>query len=209
MTDQTIFTGTIQNPYREFTLNIAAGASDIIYFDHSSLAVLALTGGSMSVQIGNSGSETSVIGSGMGFEYMDGEGRPAAVRNVRIFNRGSTSMVVTVGLAMGKINDRRLSLVGVVTVDLDKSTVIDDKPDVALNNGSATPIYASDGATREVHISNLLSNGVVIRVGSASVGAARGAEVGIGETRIITTAADIYAYVGSAGKSVGVMRVKD
>ncbi len=100
-------------------------------------------------------------------------------------------------------------IAGTVTVEETKAETFATFPDVALANGVATLLIAASTSRRQVHISNLVANGVPIRVGDASVGAARGAEVGIGSTYIIDTSDDVYAFVGSAGKSVGISTVSD
>ncbi len=96
-----------------------------------------------------------------------------------------------------------------VTTEETKAETFASVVDITLNNGAATLIAAASGTRRQIHISNLLANGGTIRVGDSSVGAARGVEVGIGSTYIIETSADVYAYVGSNGKSIGVATVSD
>ena len=103
--------GSIQNPYKEFTFTLAAGARTDIFYDFSYFRVMSLSGASLlSVVFGGTGAETSVIGAGVGIDL------PAPVNKVQIVNNDVTTMTITVALSMGRINDDRLNISGNVSV---------------------------------------------------------------------------------------------
>ncbi len=205
-----IIDGTVQNPYREFTYTIGAGESQIVAYDHTTIRILSLTSGaSLQMQFGQSGDRTSLIGAGMGFEYVDGEGQPLALRNVVLYNAGGSPLTVTVGMAIGKVSDNRLTVTGTLATLEVKAATLDSLADVAMNNGSATLLAAADSTRRELIVTNLLANAVSGRVGDSGVGAANGVELQAGDSITLTTTAAVYGFVGSASKNFAVTAVKD
>ena len=200
----------VQNPYREFTETIPAGQSIDVRYDHNSLRILALTAGAtLQVQFGQSGSKTSLVGAGMGFEYTDGEGRPIALRSVRLFNGGGAPLTVTVGAAIGKVADNRLTVSGTLTTIEVKAGTFDSLTDVALTNGSATQLDVSDASRRELIVTNVLANAVSMRVGDSGVSATNGIELQPGDSVALTTTAAVFAYIVGAGKFAAVTEIKD
>lgn len=200
MADILIQQGFSQNPYQEFTYTIAAGKRETMFYDHRYFRVMSQSGGTLKVRFGDSGQDTTVVGSGIGVEHI------GAIRKAEIINTHATdSMTVTVAASMGNISDSRLSLSGTITVNQVLPSTIATVADVAMGTGAATLIAALDSTRKAIHISNILANGQICRIGDSNVAAARGAELGIGETRIITNTAAVYGYFVGAGKSIGVM----
>jgi hypothetical protein len=200
MADLQITQGTIQNPYQEYTFTIAAGKREPVFFDHRYFRVMSQSGGTLKVRFGDSGSETSIVGAGIGVEHLQ------AINKLELINSHATdSMTITIAVSMGSISDSRLSLTGTITVNQVIASTIATVADIAMGTGAATLIAALDSTRKAIHISNILANGQICRVGDSNVGAARGAELGIGETRIITNTAAVYGYFVGAGKSIGVM----
>jgi len=93
-------------------------------------------------------------------------------------------------------------------VTFQKPTTINTVADVALAAGAATQILPADSARQQALITNLTGNASNIRVGDLNVAAARGVQVGIGQT---ITLAGIQAIFGFSAtlESVGVTVVKD
>lgn len=160
--------GSLQNPYQEFTLTIPASGSDVIRFDHANIRILAVSGGALKIQVSDTGAPSSVIGAGMGFNYTDDEGRPLAVKNVRLLNSGGTTMTVTVGLSMHGVSDNRLSISGTITV----------------GNTEATPLW-----TQEQRPVNTAEAQVSVSNASVTIAAARATRKSI---TIEAGAADLY-----------------
>lgn len=208
-----IVSGGIQNPYKEFSYEIPSGASQLVDYDHHSFRVLSLTSGaSLSVQF-EGGGKTSFIGAGVGLEHVDGEGRPIAYRKARLYNDGGTSLNVTVGLSIGKIQDNRFTTSGTITTQESKGATIQDTADVTLNNGSETLLLAAFSSRRVAYIVADPANTVNIRIGkTGTVGAARGALLQPGQTMTISGSAyngAIYGYAGAAGQKVSLVEMGD
>lgn len=89
-----------------------------------------------------------------------------------------------------------------------KPTTVSTVADVAIAAGATQLISAADATRKEILISNFGTNANVIRVGDVNTGAARGIEVGIGQTVNLTVTGAIYAYCVGA-QSVGVTLIKD
>lgn len=189
-----------QNPYCEFSRVIVAGGREDIFYDHRFFRVMSQSGGTLKVRFDGSGQETTVIGGGIGVEHI------APCSLVQLVNSHATdSMTITIALSMGNISDSRLSLSGTITVSQLMASTITTVADIAMNNNAITLISALDTTRRAIHISNILANGVVCRLGDVNMTATRGTECGIGETRIITNTAAIYGWFTVAGKSIGLM----
>jgi len=95
-----------------------------------------------------------------------------------------------------------------ISVGLTKPSTINTVPDVALGAGVATPVLGIDASRQQALITNLAGNANAIRVGDANVGAARGVQVGVGQTITIAGSAAISAFSAGA-QNVGVTVVKD
>lgn len=105
--------GTLTSPYREFDLQIAPGTFYTLRYDHQASEVLENNlPDNIEVCYGGSGGFTPVQ-SGMIYTYPDEQVIPfLQVRNTH----PTETMSVKIGLAIGKLDDRRLSVSGTVTV---------------------------------------------------------------------------------------------
>lgn len=84
-------------------------------------------------------------------------------------------------------------------IDVSKSTVLNTVADVAILTTATTQVLAANAARRTAIISNLVANGTVVRVGDASVGAARGAEIPVGGSAVMESTEAIFVYNPSGG----------
>lgn len=213
MIEQNVTQASFQNPYEEFTRVIAAGASEEILFAHSSFAVLNLSGGALAIRVGQTGQRTSVIGGGMGFEWIDGEGRPLAVASVRLFNiHASEEMTVTIGLAMGRIKDARLTFTGTMNIQNTSATAIY----VRNMTGDALAVAdtAVDASVQLVEaavddVTAALASATAKRNGLTALGT-YGGQIGAGTTTFVTAVANAngvilhHAQVGAGTNATSV-----
>lgn len=81
----------------------------------------------------------------------------------------------------------------------DVGATISDSSDVSVLAGATTQILPVNADRKIAYITNLISNGTDIRVGTSSTGAARGLPVFGGETYTFETKSSIYVYNPSAG----------
>lgn len=106
-----INTGTIPNPYREFTYTIPAGLSTTIYYDYDSFRVLATNlSNALEVNFGGSGGQTT-IEAGIGYKL------DFTASYVQLFNtNGQEDLIVKFAMGIGTIDDSRLTVSGSVSV---------------------------------------------------------------------------------------------
>ena len=194
-----ITSGITQPPYQEQTFVIAAGARVDYFAVFNYFRPISITGGSLAVKFGDNGLESNYTGVGIGLDLQDTYSR------VTLINNGASQMTITVALANGKITDDRLTVSGSVNVAPIGAVTTPTTADVAIAATTTTLVKAANANRREIMISNLLANGTVVRVGDASTGAARGMEIPVGGTAILSSAAAIYVYNPSAaGINIGV-----
>lgn len=127
------------------------------------------------------------------------------VENISIINETAAAIdgVLSLG-ASATISDNILSgTVGVV-----KSSTLGTLMDVSLVAIATTLIVAADATRNAAIISNLTGNISIIRTGDISAGAARGNEVGPGQSITLEGSAAIYAYSPTL-QSVGITVIKD
>jgi len=201
MVDVFVGKDPIQNPYREFTYVIPASGQQEILYAHSYFRIMSLSAaGSVAVRWGQSGSQSSVIGSGIGIEL------PEAVDRVTLINLGGADVTITVALSMGRVSDDRLNVSGTLSTSVISPTTAVDTADVAVLTLATTLVAATNANTQQVIISNLAANGTSIRVGTVSAGAARGVEIQSGATIVLDCSANIYVYNPSAATiNIGVL----
>lgn len=189
-TDQPIIDGSFQNPYREFTLTLAAGEIFPLQYDFNFARILSLSDSTaLRLTFGGSGAETTVVGAGIGFRL------GAAIKVLTLRNASASPITVTVGLAIGEIFDDRVNLVGgTIPVIISSPTVIASKADVSVNTASATIIAALNTSRTEVIIQNPIGNTNDFRIGDSGVNATEGIILSPGSTLNLTVTAAIYAY---------------
>lgn len=146
---QNIVTNDIQNPPKQFTVTIAAGASESINYDHSFLRILSLTGTGLQIRFGQSGTPTDVIGAGVGYELDD------VVRSSQLINTSGAPITVTVVLSMGRIYDDRLNVSGSVNVQNTTSTPLF----VSVSGGNASSaVFQGNATTTATQITGVITN---------------------------------------------------
>jgi len=191
--------GSIQNPYREFTLVIPANSfTDPIRYNFDYFRLLEASGPGVEVQFGSSGETTSVVSAGIGYKL------PYVIQECRFANRTGTAITITIALAIGDISDDRLNVSG--SLNLSKSTVIDTRSDVTLTAATATQIAPADTARRELIVTNM--TGEFIRIGDSGVGATSGARVADGASVTLTGSFAVFGY-SVAGGAVSITETKD
>ncbi len=115
-----IQTGTIANPYRQFTETIPAGQIRVIRYVHNSMTVLDNDQpDNLEVNFGGSGGFTK-MDTGIIYEYPDGVSIPF----VELRNTSDQTMHVTVSLAVGTVQDNRLNVSGTVNVQGQEETPV-------------------------------------------------------------------------------------
>ncbi len=114
----------------------------------------------------------------------------------------SSDQTVKIAVGFGSVN------ITAANVTIVNATVIDTAADVPLAAAATTLILAADTTRREALISNLSGNVSLIRVGDVSTGAARGIQVGQGQTLTLQGTEAIYGYSATL-QSVSVATVKD
>ncbi len=197
MADLFITAGSVQNPYKQFPLTIAANATERIQYDYNFFRVLSASANTFAVRFGQSGAESDVIGAGVGYEL------PEVVRDVFIRNLSGSSITLTVAMAIGKIYDDRLNVSGNINAVTVTPTTLVSAADASVAATTTTQVVTSDANNKSVAISNLVANATKIRVGDSSTGAAQGAEVPIGGTFVVDNTADIYVY-NPSGSTINV-----
>jgi len=213
MYEQDITRNAVQNPYREFTLTIAAGTrAEPIYYNFSYFRVLTLSGTGLAVNFSGSGQDTAVIGAGIGIEL------PVAVEFVSLINTSGASLTVTIGLSMGRIFDDRLSVSGSVTVTNTISTPLNvTDAGATLLNGSDVTIAtvsqaqisgSSTTAKKKVFINNPVGN-PTIRIGATGVTATTGFALLGGQSIELNTQAAVFGFNPSgASITINYMEVR-
>lgn len=111
----------------------------------------------------------------------------------------------------GAANANVLSVQGVTngiavrTLDVTGGSV-EDAADVTLTAGIATLILASEANRAEALIVAHAGNTETIRIGSASVGANRGAPLVPGGSFATTSTGLLYGYAGTSGQKVSIVK---
>lgn len=106
----TINTGTLPNPYRQFTETIPVGGVKKIYYDSNNFVILYTSQDSLLVNFAGSGGATPMW---QGMSYKTDYVCPY----IELLNTDSENpLTVTIGMGIGNINDNRLSVSGAVNV---------------------------------------------------------------------------------------------
>jgi hypothetical protein len=137
---------------------------------------------------------------------------------IEIYNTSGNSRTATIAIGNGDSDTaQQVTISGNVSVQNAAGQSLATKEQGAATLVDADDVEVAAGATvkvldaggrRAALISNLFANGTVVRVGTSDAGAARGAEIGIGATATLETAAEIYVYNPSAWTiDIGVLEV--
>jgi hypothetical protein len=135
--------------------------------------------------------------SGQPIPLMQGQGMSISYSEFSISS--ATGQAVTVFAGYGQMSDSRANLVATFNVTVGAGASIDDGADVATVSGSASLLLPVDLTRKTAIICNPTTNTVSVRVGSSSVGAAKGVILEPGESLEYPTTAAIYAYQASGG----------
>ena len=135
-----IESGTFANPYKEFTITIPVSGRVPIFYAAQYFRVMSLTGTGLRAVFGGTGAETDIIGAGIGIRL------PVPVDQVTLINGGASPITVTVAMSMGIVNDDRLNVTGVISIQ----------------NTSTTPIYVRND-------NNVVQSSNAVSVGTAAV----------------------------------------
>lgn len=188
------------SPYREFSISIPPNGSVVLNYLTNTFRALLLSQNSLSIAFID-GQKTTYAGVGVGLIFPADQVYPS----VKLYNTDTVNTLtgtIAVGV-MSAIEDTRSAVQTGVTV-LPQTTLI-TAADVAIAAATAVKVYAANVLTKNVTVSNLLANNTTVRYGDSFVGAARGAELGIGASAIITNTADIWVYNPSgAGINIGI-----
>lgn len=179
----------------DYPFTLAAGQRSDIMGPLRSIRLMS-TSGEIIIEVENKRSSL-VAGRAITFDV--------PIEECAIINETGSSVTGILSLgARAVVSDNILS--GIVSTV--KPTVIDTVPDVALAAGVATMVLPADTARREALVTNLAGNASNIRFGDVNVGAARGAQCGVGQTATVQGTEAIYAYSTTA-QGVGVTVIKD
>ncbi len=190
------------NPY-------AVPANGTAYFSASGSFLVnlstAMAAGSLKINVGQ-GSESR-------FDAGDTLVMPtgATFDSFTLRNTTGADIIVTVGVAQGEIRIAgQVNIVGTVAVtgavNANVGATLTSTADVAIAATTTTQVKAANTSRKEIVISNLIANNTVIRVGESSAGAARGVEVGIGGSLVLSNTAAVYVYNPSgSGINIGVL----
>lgn len=112
--DLQIASGDITNAYEQFEFTLAAGATKEIFFVFNYFRLLEYSGAqdTLNISFGGSPLSSSFIGAGVGLKL------PNALGRVVIKNTDSVANTVNIALAVGEVSDDRLTVSGVVQVDV-------------------------------------------------------------------------------------------
>lgn len=191
-----VTSGSLQQFYSETTLTLAAGARNEIYVVYDYFRVLALTGSGLQVIFGDNQFQTPFTGAGVGLKLSD------VVQRLTLVNTSGADITMTYAVAIGNVSDDRLTVSGTINTSEVSPATLPTTADVTVLTTATTQVLAANTARKEAFISNPTVNGSVLRVGDASTGAARGVEIPIGGTLVLTTTAAIFIYNPKASSIV-------
>ena len=132
-----ILTGSVPNPPLQFNRTLIDGQIETIFYNYNFARILALSA-TTGVQIvfGQSAQPTDVVGAGVGYEFN------YVVPSISIINRSGGPITITMILAIGKIYDDRLNIVGSITSTVNSFNTL-AASQVNVGNSAANLIAAS------------------------------------------------------------------
>ena len=142
-----IQTGTIANPYRQFTETIPAGQIRVVRYVHNSMTVLDNDQpDNLEVNFGGSGGFTK-MDTGIIYEYPNGVSIPF----VELRNTSNQTMHITISLAVGTVQDNRLNVSGTVSVQGQETTPVYVKEGVYTSASITTGTFDENGIIIDVY----------------------------------------------------------
>lgn len=195
--------GVLQQFYAEKTVTIAAGArfEDYVIFNY--FRVLSLSGTGLEVIFGNNQYQTPFTGAGIGvkLEYV--------LPRLTLVNTSGASLTMTYAVAVGDVNDDRLTVSGTLNVT---STTAAPVINVATTGAATTSQVSVTTTATSIVAANSVRGAVTIRnqgatdmfIGSSSgVTTLNGLLVKAGESFSTTTRGAIFGIVGAGSTTVG------
>jgi hypothetical protein len=114
---------------------------------------------------------------------------------------------VTVEIVVGAGKAVADRLAGEVSAVVVSGSILAEVPDVALNNGAATLLAAANPDRKEIMLQADPANTVTVRIGGATVAAARGFQLPAGAALSLETSAAVYAFAPAAGQKIAPVEV--
>jgi len=121
---KTITKGGAETPYLEFSYSVPANDSIELFEVFSYFRCFSVSASGLQLVVGDSPGVTSFVGAGIGIDFIHPVGR------LKIVNPTGAAITITGAVSSGRIHDDRLTATG----------------DVAVINGSVTPLQTNDAA---------------------------------------------------------------
>lgn len=157
-----------------------------------------------------SGAVWIALDGGSELERRDGQGINYGGSFRRLAVRSAVAQTVLLCVSDDRQDDDRESASISVTANIAAGVNLVSTADVAIGAGASAVVVAANAARLSVTVKNLNANTASIRVGeSGSVGAARGHEIGPGESITLSTTSAVSAFnTGAGAQSVSVLEVR-
>jgi len=178
-----------ESNYRVYEVSIPAGAAITAHMSGNFLRVITAAA-AFEVAFDGNGSHNR-IEQGLQVHVAGG------FQEISLYNPTGAALDVTLGVSTGGIDDSRLSLPGTLTVTPTRATGFADGADVALVAGVATLILAASASRHQAVVTNI--TGADIRIGGATVAAARGTPVANNGTMVIDGGGAVYGFSAGGG----------
>lgn len=184
--------------FRSYQLSLTANQEFNLNVSGNMYAVIDNTG-EFTITFDDSNRIAKATG-GTGGEFQDTYQRIALL--------STTTQTVTVIFGFGKYHDARATVNATVNTTIEPSDTFNEPGDVTVGS-SSTQIVAASTARKEVMIHLPSSAGASVRIGSATVTAAKGIELEPGST--ISLAAEMAVYgirTGGSDEAVSVLELR-
>lgn len=146
MLDPIVSDGSTRIPYQEFTYTITPESAIDVFQVFDYFRVLAYNGttGDLGIRLGQNGLQTPFTAAGVGIKCED------VFDRVTLYNKGtSDDIIITIALALGQVNDDRLTVSGTINVD-----VVASVPIITVDSGCSnfdTEQYDIDDTPAEIN----------------------------------------------------------
>lgn len=133
---------------------------------------------------------------------------PDSFPTFEITNEGASALTVTMVFGWGEYRYNGVTITGLVQADPVIPSGLQTTADVSVPATTAQQVVAANTSRKAVMVGNLGSNAAAVRIGDASVGAARGVELLAGATLTLQTTAAVWAYNGhTSAQSLQILEV--
>lgn len=171
--------------YSTFDVTLAAGESFMLERAGNAVRCLEATA---AFEVGIDDEPPGKMEKGIGFEGGDTFSR------LRLTNTSLGVNFIRVAVALGNINDGRLTFGGGLSVTIPPIAAVASLADVSIAATSTVQVVAADGTRRAVIVGNKKNNTQTMRIGDAGANAAEGFELAPGEKVELEIIAALYAY---------------